>query len=269
MYRAYTGDESPRAWRNAHSRGWPDRVLERVLGRTVEPDSAAAWWSETGKQARVRTVMILGALLAAVTAGVLIGAGHVLLALPVILLAAVLDIVDGAFARVVHMRDAHLRWFSCIGSHAGDMCLIGGIAFSAEYGPIGTGQGAWLLAAAVVTLFGSLVRTSALQAAYRFWRSALERYLRYGAVLACLGLVLLGFEDAAIMLLAGALGVFGLLETLRVLVGVKRMPAAQDGGIVFVDVDRGVHTIAISDDGDAWGTLDDREDQHTLTATST
>jgi hypothetical protein len=266
MFRAYTGDQSERAWRGAEKRHWADRAVERVLHRVVHQDGPEPWWHIPGRQVRTRKLAIAGAFFAALAAGAMLGTGHAVEAAPLVLLAAVLDIIDGAFARVVHMRDAHLRWLSCVASHAGDMLLVAGIAYGAEYGQLGSGYGGWLLGAAVVTLFGSLVRTSALQAGYRFWRSPLERYVRYGAVLIFCALSGAGRGAAGIVATTAILTTLGITETLRVLHGVEGMPAVQDGGIVFIDSEHEVHAFGISDDGEQslWAPLDDAVDREEL-----
>ncbi|MDQ1686234.1 MAG: hypothetical protein QOC82_2971 [Frankiaceae bacterium] len=253
VYRAYTGDQSERAWRSGEQRLWTDRLLERLLTRHVNPDVAEPAWRQPVLQRRIRRMAILGAFLCAIAGAGLLGTDHPMLALVAVSLAATLDIADGAFARVVHMRDAHLRWLSCIASHAGDTLLIGGVAYGAEFGPSRSGYGGWLLAAVVVTLFGSLVRTSALQAAYRFWRSPRERYVRYLAVVGFCVLASAGEQSAGIILATTALSVFGVLESARVIRAVEQVPAAQDGGLVFIDSANAVHALPMTDDEDPIG----------------
>jgi len=248
VYRAYTGDQSERAWRSGEQRLWTDRLLERLLTRHVDADAAEPWWRQPMLQRRIRRAAIFGAFLCAVIAACLLATCHPLPALAAVAAAATFDITDGAFARVVHMRDAHLRWLSCIASHAGDVLLVGGIAYGAEFGPTRTGYGGWLLAAVVITLFGSLVRTSALQAAYRFWRSPLERYVRYLAVVGFCMLSTAGHAKLGVNAAAVALGLFGIIESARVIHAVEGVPAAQDGGLVFIDTEREVHALPMTDD---------------------
>jgi hypothetical protein len=247
---AYAGDRSDREARNKVRQPLFDRIVARAIARRTDLDSPAPW-GRSRVQRRVRFALITAALGLSIAAALFIGLQHPAAAAPLVVGAAVLDILDGAFARATHMRDARLRWHSCVNSQLGDMVMLVSIAIASMTAGE-TGAWASLMAAAILmSLFGSFVRTSALQAGYRFWRSALERWLRYISILIYCACAAAGHNDAGVSIAAATVGVFGAWEILRVVISVGRMVPVETAGMVFVDTDSVVHGWGLSDDEDA------------------
>jgi hypothetical protein len=250
MHRCYTGDRSERAWRSTVKPYLADVWLSRRLG-TPDPDGPEPGWARPDVQRRTRIRLIVAACFAAAGAAGLLAWHLALLALPLLLVAAALDIADGAYARVVAMRDAELRWLSCIASHFCDILILGAIAAAAlDRGKLALGFA--VVAAMLVSLAGSFVRVSALQAGYQFWRSRNERIVRYLTMLAYCVLASVHGEVAASVMIVVVLTGFGVGEVARVVRAVLRMPAVRAAGVVFVDRD---------DELQWWGLADDDVDE--------
>lgn len=255
MHRCYTGDQSDRAWRST-VRPYPaDRLMQRWLG-TPDPDGPEPRWRDPRVQRSMRYRAILAALSCAGVGAVLLAVNRPLLALAALMLAAALDVFDGAYARSVGMRDGGLRWLSCIGSHGGDMVVIGAVAYGAS-GRDGS-LAAVVLAGMLVSLAGSFVRVSALQAGYQFWRSPKERALRYTAIIAYCVFAAAHLESIGAIVVSCLLTLFGASEIARVVVEVVRRPSIHDAGVMFVDSDDEVRWWTLADDSepDGWSLVD-------------
>lgn len=245
LHQAFVGDQGEKAWRATRRPYIQDRIVRRLLG-PVDPDQREPWWTLSKYQRWVRRAILTAVLLAAAGASVSLATGNVILAFPLIICTGVLDILDGAFARAVGMRRADLRWQSCIASQAADLLLIGGVALEAlneGSTPVAIG----VLAAMTCALFGSFTRVSALQAGFRFWRSWSERFIRSCAVLLYALLAVFGYGVIGAILVAVAVGAFGLYEAVRVFVSVGRTHT-RSGGLVLVDEDNHLTFVALSDD---------------------
>jgi hypothetical protein len=249
MHRCYTGDRSERAWRSDVKPYLADSWIGRALG-TPADDGPQPSWTNPQVQRLTRLRLILAACLAAVGAAVLVACHLPLFAVPFLFAAAGFDVADGAYARVVGMRDAELRWLSCVASHLCDLTVLGAVAFAA-YEAGSTGLALAVVVAMLVSMVGSFVRVSALQAGYQFWRSRNERVVRYVTLLSYCVLVPVHGEAPADLMIAVVLTAFGVAEVARVLVSVARMPVVRAAGVVFVDRD---------DELQWWGLADDDTD---------
>ena len=232
LYSAYAGDQNEYSWSLPASPAGLDRLMFRFLHRRVSPDGAAPWWDSPKRQRLVRKVLIGAAFVLAACAGVALGARHPLVALPLLSAAGIVDLLDGAFARTVRMRDARLRWRSCISSHAGDLMMLLGAA-AAEAAATTEGVAAWIVIAMTLSLFASFTRTSALQAGYRFWRSRRERWARYVSLSWFAVWIAAGYPRFAAGGLAVALILVSALEIAKVGFKVERMPQVLGSGILF------------------------------------
>jgi phosphatidylglycerophosphate synthase len=247
LHRIYTGDQNDRDLRARRSRP-VDLVVARALSR-VDDDRPGPWWSDPIRQKLTRAALILFSLGFAVFSGVSITVGQPELALATLAIAGVLDVLDGAFARVVGLRSAELRWASCVFSHFADAFLMGSVAFAMA---MAHAQPSTFIASAAVFagLFGSFVRVSALQAGVRSWLSPQERYFRYGGIAAYCWLTIFGLPEVGAIGCAVAFGGFGLIEAVRVLTKVITSPDMQNGGVVFVDENQVVHEWLLIDSPD-------------------
>jgi len=230
---AYTGDrpEPPQGLSEKFLAG-VDRMLKGFLVRFIDPDKEEPSWAKPAGLRAIRGGGIALVLVSAIVASLLLWSGHLLwVFLPVTLLAFA-DTLEGSFARVMFMRDAQISWLSCVASHAGDLLIMigmAGYAFTAGHETLSF----VVLLSALVTLTGSLVRVSGLQAGYRFWRSPIERFVRYSAVIVftvagVAGSLRVGAITASVMLFT-----LGILESGRALRAILRRPVP-DGWFIFL-----------------------------------
>jgi hypothetical protein len=232
---AYTGD------RPEPARGVMDRILNRVdswlrgvLERFVDPDDAEPAWAQPRRLRQTRLIGVGLVLASATLAAVSLWAGWLVVALVAVITMALFDILEGSFARVTAMRDAQVRWLSCVLSHVSDVVVMVGMAiYLARRGLAGPAD--LMLLAAVISAVGSFVRVSALQAGNRFWRSPVERVVRFASALAFLFAVMAGSADVGTILAAGGLIAFGVGEGVRVLRRVARLGVARGGFIFLTD----------------------------------
>jgi hypothetical protein len=142
-----------------------------------------------------------------------------------------IDILERSFVRVTHAWDAQTGWLSCILSHFADVLVLGGI-FLSEHRFGGVQSGELILAATTVSLFGSLVRVSALQAGFRFWRSPLERLFRFSAFFAYTGAALINRHALGAAIAAILVTLFGAGEAVRVMYKVSKL--RKGSGLILV-----------------------------------
>lgn len=212
-----------------------DRLITRLLGRE-QPDGPEPWWRRRHLQQSVRGGALIALVLLTAATASSIASHHLVVALAFLAAAGAIDIGEGAFARVVKLRSAILRWESALLSHFGDLLMIGAIAVAQVR--FDDGLGSWPVTAALLfSLFGALVRVSALQAGYRFWVSRRERYVRYSGIISYCLLALAGYSAAGAYICAVAVGLYGVFEGLRVLRDVVRSPHARTVGVVLMDDD--------------------------------
>lgn len=211
-----------------------DGAVEHALGRGRDADRPEPRWARPSGIRAIRFAGISAALAFAVTAMFLLAFGHPAVALAAISAAAILDMAEGSFARATRAHDAQLRWFSCVISHLGDVLILSGV-FWAEQRAGTPGSGYVVLGAGLVSLFASLVRVSALQAGFRFWRSPLERVVRFtGFVAYCIASAVgsgsVGAAAVSVLLIAFALG-----EIVRVVWRIAEHQVGRGGFIFLTD----------------------------------
>ena len=117
-------------------------------------------------------------------------------------------------------------------SHVGDIVVMIGMAlFLLRQGYAADAE--LLLVAAIVSIAGSLVRVSALQAGYRFWRSPLERVVRFSAFFVISAICVAGLPTLAATVASVLLAACGLGEAVRVMKRVAMLGVAR-GGFIFL-----------------------------------
>lgn len=247
LYVAYTGHHEEPVPVSGTLTRLPDLALAQLTRPRLGPDRPPpAWYSPVGG-ARVRKAAVAGTLLGAAAAAAALVAGS-LWVVPLLAVTALLDIFDGAFARLTRLRDPHLRWLSCVASQAADMALIAGVA-AAEYSHGRPVLASCTVAAMLATLFAAFVRVSALQAGYRFWRSPHERLIRWLAVLSYVSADTVGATSiGAIFIIALLLTTAG-FELFRVLRGVRSV-ASKYGGLFVLNDDHTVDSWRLEDGQD-------------------
>ncbi len=230
---AYTGDRpEPPQGRLEAGLDMVGKWLGAFLGRFVHQDSAVPTWTQPRHLRRFRAVGIGLALLSAVLTAACLGAGIPKIAVVFLTTLAVIDTLEGSFARVARMRDPQMRWMSCVFSHVGDIVVMIGMAlFLLRQGYAADAE--LLLVAAIVSIAGSLVRVSALQAGYRFWRSPLERVVRFSAFFVISAICVAGLPTLAATVASVLLAACGLGEAVRVMKRVAMLGVAR-GGFIFL-----------------------------------
>lgn len=251
LYVAYTGDNSGPELPHSRLLQLPDRLLMRVLRRDIDPDAPEPTWSRPKSAMRIRRAAITAALVSACCTGLALATGHFVLALVLLPLTMALDVLEGSFARLSRVKDAHLRWLSCVSSHAGDLVMLGGVALSSRaYGS--SDLVPLVVGVTLVAMFVSFIRVSALQAGYRFWRSLAERLTRWGSIAAYAAAVLLGYPEVGVLVLITALGCFAVYEVTRVLHGVDRMSPMHGGIVLINEGDATISSYRLEDGCDTW-----------------
>jgi len=250
LYVAYTGDQNDRIRQQRRLTGRADLFLGAALSRCVDPDDREPWWASDGGVAAIRRSAIGTAFACAVLSATMFATGRLLIALVFVALATILDVFEGSFARVSGLRNAQLRWLSCVTNHAASLALLVGIALSlllheSKY------MAALVAASMLFTLFVSFVRVSALQAGYRYWHSPIERLVRWTSVGAYATAASAGQTEVGVASLAILLCGFGTLEVVRVIRGVERAPQTH-GGLVLVNKDQTIDSWSFEDGRDEW-----------------
>ncbi len=229
---AYTGDQ-PEPTRGLLERclNWVDRRLGNVLKRRVDPDAPMPQWALPTALRRARGAGIAVVFAFSLGVALAFASGAFLTAIGLLCVVSAVDTLEGSFARVTRMRDPQMRWLSCVFSHLDDLVIMLGIAAAAP-----EGLSTIALGAALASVFGSLVRVSALQAGYRFWRSPAERVARFSAFLVFAVLASVDEVTGGIVLAASLLCMFALAESIRVVRRVGRRRVAS-GGFIFLTND--------------------------------
>lgn len=246
---AYTGDR-PESAHGIMERFFirTDRLVSRFLERFIHPDQAEPKWTQPSQLRKSRLLGIATALVAAVVAAVALWAHFPLVAVIAICCMAVIDGLEGSFARVMGMRDAQVRWFSCVASHIGDLAVMMGM--SAYLYAAGLFPFAYLmLLVAIVSSLGSMVRVSSLQAGQRFWRSPTERVVRFTSAVAFASAAGVGLAKAGFALAATALFAYASYEVVRTVRRVDHLSVTRGGFIFFSDA--GATCWAFDDEEDA------------------
>jgi hypothetical protein len=240
LHRIYTGDQNK--YVGASGKGTVvDWLLIRLFGQP-DPDVPEPWWLDPMRQRIARSLAIVVMLIFAAAAALAIWTDHVALAILLVALAGSVEALEGAFTRVVKLRSPTLSWASCVARHCGELVMVGSIA-AAQHGIT---LGAWAVIAAVqISLFGSFVRVSALQAGYRFWVSRKERYMRYLAIFSYCILSLLGFSAEGALVAAALVGGFGIMESAYVMYKVMRGPRVRSAELIFIDRENQVREISL------------------------
>lgn len=233
LYAAYTGDQpEPTKGPLGGFLKWLDRQTSRLMKTNIDPDRPMPRARSERGLHLLRTTAIVMAMLLVFTSALLFAIGQVAGALIAAASGATLDVFEGSLARTGHISNARQRWSSCIASHFSDSALLLGVAVGLHAAGM-PGEASLLLIATVLSLLGSLTRVSALQAGFRFWRSRIERLVRYGCV-GVLGIDMINGQPrtvtalVAISLLLG----FTLWEVQRVARAVKHTEL-HGGGFIF------------------------------------
>lgn len=231
LYAAYTGDHPDRGSFEA-SLGIIDRWVRRILAGNRGPDVAESHWLAPVLQRRLRLGGILGVVLAGAATALLFALGRPALALGLVALVAVVDILEGSASRATEGGGAYVGWFSCLASHFADLLILTGIALD-QYRHADAALGLLVVAAMAMSLFGSFVRVSALQAGFRFWRSRLERVVRFSSFIAYAICDLAGVRITGVVVVVALVALFGIGEGVRV-IREARLCHLKAGMFVFV-----------------------------------
>ena len=248
MQIAYTGDR-PEPAPGRMERGFDrvDKWLGSFLGRFVHPDSPIPPWTKPRQLRHLRAAGIGTAFLAAVLASIAFWANRPNVAVVLLAALAFVDTIEGSFARVTRMRDPQMRWMSCVFSHVGDTVVMVGMALLL-LGLRDQADAEILLVATIVSVVGSLVRVSALQAGYRFWRSPFERVVRFAAYFSFSVLCIVGSPHVASIAASALLMAFGFGEAVHVMKRVAERRVAR-GGFIFL-TESGADCWSFDDDED-------------------
>lgn len=212
---------------------WIDRVLGRFLRKQHDQDRLESPLFAPHAARRVRGAFIGVVLLCAMSAAASYMSGRFAIGAVLVVAMMGFDIVEGAFAREANIRSAGMRWTSCIASQAADVTVMMGAALVVSQTT--PNIVVLFLAGVLLSVFGSLVRTSALQAGHWFFRSYGERVLRLVA-LVTFGIIAYWSVAVASLLTASLLAVCGILECVRTITRVATHPVEQ-GGFLFLKSD--------------------------------
>lgn len=225
-----------------------DRLVSRFLQRFIHPDQAEPKWTQPRQLRKFRLLGIAAALIASVVTAVALWAHFPLVAVAAICSMAVIDGLEGSFARVMGMRDSQVRWFSCVASHIGDLVVM--LGMSAYLYAAGLFSFAYLmLLVAIVSSLGSMVRVSSLQAGQRFWRSPTERVVRFMSAVGFAAAASIGLAKAGCLVATGALLAYAFHEIVRTVRRVDHLSVTRGGFIFFSDA--GATCWAFDDEEDA------------------
>jgi hypothetical protein len=246
---AYTGDR-PEMAHGIMERFFirVDRLVSRFLQRFIHPDQAEPRWTQPPQLRKFRLLGIASALIAAVIATAALWGHFPMVAVVAVCCMAVVDGLEGSFARVMGMRDAQVRWYSCVASHVGDLLVM--LGMSAYLYAEGLFSFAYLmLLVAIVSSVGSMVRVSSLQAGQRFWRSSTERVVRFTSAVGFASAASFGFAKAGCVVVASALSSYAFYEIVRTVRRVDYLSVTRGGFIFFSDA--GATCWAFEDEEDA------------------
>ena len=232
---AYTGDR-PEMAHGIMERFFirTDRLVSRFLQRFIHPDQAEPRWTRPPQLRKYRLLGITTALIAAIVSAAALWRHSPLVAVVAICCMAVVDGLEGSFARVMGMRDAQVRWYSCVASHVGDLLVM--LGMSAYLYAEGLFPFAYLmLLAAIVSSVGSMVRVSSLQAGQRFWRSSTERVVRFTSAVGFASVAGFGLAKVGCAVAASTLFSYACYEIVRTVRRVDHLSVTRGGFIFFSD----------------------------------
>ncbi|MGD9961646.1 hypothetical protein [Nocardioides sp.] len=244
LYRLYVGEHNDRDGA-PQSRPWLDRTIVALVGGR-DPDGPEPRWSRPEFQTRLRSAVIVSTLLMAVVSGLLVVTDRWTVALAGLSGMGALMILDAAFSRLSSVKSAEIRWASCVASHAGDVFVLGCIAY-AQVQLRYEWTALVMAAAALVSLFASFVRVSALQAGHRSWFSLRERQVRYFSMLIIAVAASTVYSSQVIVSCGAAIMVVGCVEAIRVVRVVFTGPSITTGDILFVGSDDTLHLWSLTD----------------------
>jgi len=200
-------------------------VAAWAVGRSWFPQP----WVSRRCAFKLRSALAASVVAIAVAGAVAVGHGLYLLALPLLVGAASVDLLEGSIGRVTGTESPVGRWAASLLSHLGELVFITGIAWDQQR--LGRpSMSTAVLAAGYLALYGSFVRTTARQVGTFTWSSMWERVARlssFVAYLALSGAGLAGISDMAVLapfLTAALFGGFGAWEALRVSLVVRARP---------------------------------------------
>jgi hypothetical protein len=224
-----------------------DRTVSFVLGRPGEDDRPQSGWRGDGALRRFRGILMALVLGTWIAGSVGIYLSQYAVAMVMLLSGVGFDLVEGAIGRVRQLATEVDRWLACLLGHAIEFLAAGAIALD-QYQQGHVVLGSFVLAAGTVSLFGSLVRISALQIGYRFEQSLPERAFRLAGILAYVTLSHAG-ADGLVQSLPSIIlfGGYGMFETLKVLRKARRNPPSEGAFVFAFDEPGGVRSV------NSWG----------------
>lgn len=243
----YLGDEDD-SEPTPPERGRVRVVLERWGARlsAVDPDARLPWWREAVGQRRIRWVLNALVLVFGAATAWAVATANPYWALFGLAATIAVDRAETVYTKIVRNRSVDQRWLACVASQVADTLMLTGIAvsFALVTRPL---VAAGVVTAIFISVTGSFIRVSALQAGHRIWLSVNVRVVRWAAVGAySLALIMANLHVWVAVVAAVSVGLTGLWEAGNAIWRVMHDEETKTANVVVIDADNHVEKYPVT-----------------------